>query len=59
MDKQIEPKTGEMWTFLLNNALRGLTEEQRAGLCFDLYSRNSLTDSIDTKIAELKKSRAK
>lgn len=46
--------TGEMWSFLLINALRCLTEEQRAGLCFDLYCRNKLTESIDKKIELLK-----
>ncbi len=50
----LQPFTGEMWSFLLVNALRCLTEEQRAGLCFDLYSRNELTESIDKKIEMLK-----
>lgn len=48
------PFSGDMWAFLLNNALRCLTEEQRAGLCFDLYSRSSLKDEIDTKISQHK-----
>jgi hypothetical protein len=52
-----EPFTGEMWSFLLANALRFLTEEQRAGLCFDLYSRSELTKSIDERIADLKEKR--
>lgn len=50
----LQPFTGEMWSFLLVNALRYLTEEQRAGLCFDLYCRNELTESIDEKIEMLK-----
>ncbi len=50
----LQPFTGEMWSFLLANALRCLTEEQRAGLCFDLYSRNEQTESIDKKIELLK-----
>ena len=50
----LQPFTGEMWSFLLVNALRCLTEEQRAGLCFDLYCRNELTESIDKKIEMLK-----
>lgn len=55
MDEQsIEPFTGEMSSFLLVNALRNLTEEQKAELCFDLYCRNELTESIDKKIENLK-----
>jgi hypothetical protein len=50
----LQPFTGEMWSFLLVNALRCLTEEQRAGLCFDLYCRTELTESIDKKIEMLK-----
>jgi len=50
----LQPFTGEMWSFLLVNALRNLTEEQRAGLCFDIYCRNELTVSIDKKIELLK-----
>jgi len=50
----LQPFTGEMWSFLLVNALRCLTEEQRAGLCFDLYCRNEFTESIDKKIEMLK-----
>jgi hypothetical protein len=53
----LQPFTGEMWSFLLVNALRCLTEEQRAGLCFDLYCRNELTESIDKKIEILKSER--
>ena len=49
--------SGEMWSFLLVNALRCLTEEQRAGLCFDLYSRNEMTESIDERIRQLKEER--
>lgn len=49
--------SGEMWAFLLVNALRLLNEEQRAGLCFDLYSRNELTESIDERIRKLKEER--
>ena len=49
----IKPFSPEMWSFLLVNSLRSLTEEQRAGLCFDLYSRNGLKDTIDSKIEEL------
>lgn len=52
-----ERNSGEMWSFLLVNALRCLTEEQRAGLCFDLYSRSELTESIDKRIFDLKKER--
>src|SRR3954467_584619 len=50
-----EPLTSEMWTFLLVNALRSLTQEQQAGLCFDLYERNENKKAIDEKIAALKK----
>lgn len=53
----LRPFTGEMWSFLLGNALRCLTEEQRAGLCFDLYCRNRLTESIDKSIEMLKSER--
>ena len=49
----------DMWRMLLVNALRCLTEEQRAGLCFDLYSRSLLTEIIDKKIEQLKKERKK
>lgn len=52
-----ERNSGEMWSFLLVNALRCLNEEQRAGLCFDLYSRNELTKSIDERICKLKEER--
>ena len=52
-----ERNSGEVWAFLLVNALRCLSEEQRAGLCFDLYSRNELTESIDQRIAKLKEDR--
>ena len=52
-----ERNSGEMYAFLLVNALRCLDEEQRAGLCFDLYSRNELTESIDQRIAKLKEDR--
>lgn len=51
------PFTGDMWAFLLNNSLRCLTEEQRAGLCFDLYSRSAMTDEIDAKIKQHKDSK--
>jgi hypothetical protein len=50
----LQPFTGDMWSFLLVNALRCLTEEQRAGLCFDLYCRNDYTESIDKRIDLLK-----
>jgi len=50
----LQPFTGEMWSFLLVNALRYLTEEQRAGLCFDLYCRNDYIESIDKRIELLK-----
>jgi len=52
-----ERNSGEMWSFLLVNALRCLNEDQRAGLCFDLYSRNELTESIDERISKLKSER--
>lgn len=52
-----ERNSVEMWNFLLVNALRCLTEEQRAGLCFDLYCRNELTESIDERICKLKDDR--
>lgn len=52
-----ERNSGKMWAFLLVNALRRLNEEQRAGLCFDLYSRNELTESIDERIRKLKEER--
>ena len=45
--------SGEMRAFLLVNALKCLNEEQRAGLCFNLYSRNELTESIDECIRKL------
>jgi len=50
----IQPFTGEMWSFLLVNALRFLTKEQRAGLCFDLYCRSEMVEVIDAKIESLK-----
>ena len=49
-----KPNTGDMWQFLLVNALRNLTAEQQAGLCFDLYCRNGLTKIIDKRISEHK-----
>ncbi len=49
-----QPFTGEMWSFLLVNALRLLTEEQRAGLCFDLYCSCMIKENIDNKIEALK-----
>lgn len=52
-----ERNSGDMWAFLLVNALRCLDEEQRAGLCFDLYSRNELTKSIDQRISKFKEDR--
>lgn len=52
-DLNIKPFTGDMWRFLLQNALRCLTEEQKAGLCFDLYSRSKMRENIDKKIEEL------
>jgi len=53
-----EPFTPEMWAYLLTLALRNLTEKQRAGLCFDLYSRSEMTDAIDARIEALKTERA-
>lgn len=50
----IEPFTGDMWRFLLQNALRCLTEEQMAGLCFDVYIRSEMKESIDAKIEKFK-----
>jgi len=50
----LQPFTGEMLSFLLVNALRYLSEEQRASLCFDLYCRNGLTEVIDDKIESIK-----
>jgi hypothetical protein len=50
----LQPFTCEMWSFLLVNALRSLKEEQRAGLCFDLYCRSDLREDIDKKISDLK-----
>jgi hypothetical protein len=50
----LQPFTGEMWSFLLVNALRSLKEEQRAGLCFDLYCRSDLREDIDKKISDFK-----
>ncbi len=52
--KDIQPFTGDMWQFLLVNALRHLTEEQRAGLCFDLYCRSEIKELIDGKIQDVK-----
>jgi hypothetical protein len=52
--KNINPFTGDMWQFLLVNALRFLTEEQRAGLCFDLYCRSEIKELIDGKIQDVK-----
>ncbi len=54
LDKKIKPFTGDMWQFLLVNALRHLTEEQRAGLCFDLYCRSEIKELIDGKIQDVK-----
>lgn len=51
----IKPFTNEMWSLLLTNALNHLTEEQMAGLCFDLYCRSSKKEIIDEKIGNLKK----
>ena len=56
MREGVQPFTGDMWRFLLVNAIRGLTEEQRAGLCFDLYCRSSIKDVIDKKIEEFRES---
>jgi hypothetical protein len=53
-----EPFTPEMWAYLLTLALRSLTEEQRAGLCFDIYSRSDMPDAIDARIEALKTERA-
>jgi hypothetical protein len=47
---EIEPFTGEMWAYLLNNALKFLTQEQRAGLCYDLYTRSDIQGIIDRNI---------
>jgi hypothetical protein len=52
--RKIKPFTGDMWQFLLVNALRFLTEEQRAGLCFDLYCRSEIKELIDGKIQDVK-----
>lgn len=49
-----EPHTGEMWSFLLVNSIRLLTQDQQAGLCFDLYERNDHKELIDDKIQQLK-----
>jgi hypothetical protein len=51
----IKPRTAEMWSFLLVNALRCLTEEQMAGLCIDLYVRSANWQYIDARIKEHKK----
>ena len=51
----IKPRTAEMWSFLLVNALRSLTEEQMAGLCIDLYVRSAKWQYIDARIKEHKK----
>ena len=50
LDNQLQPFTGDMHSFLLNNALRSLNDKQKANLCFDLYCRNKNTDRIDKKI---------
>ena len=52
MNNYPEPKSPEMWAFLLVNAMRNLTEEQRAGLCIDLYVRSEFKDYIDKRIKE-------
>jgi len=57
-EKDVPLFSGEMWSYLLVNALRCLTEEQRAGLCFDLYCRNAMTETIDKKIDQLKQERS-
>lgn len=49
----LAPFTGDMLRFLLVNALRGLTEEQKSELCFDLYCR-TLTEVTDEKIKNFK-----
>lgn len=54
IDNPLQPWLGNMYSFLLVNALRSLNEEQRASLCFDLYSRNEQPESIDNKIELLK-----
>jgi len=56
-DTTPQPFTSDMLAFLLVNALRSLTEEQRAWLCFDLYSRSENTDAIDAQIKNLKTDR--
>lgn len=49
-----EPFSNEMWNYLLVNSLRLLTDEQRAGLCFDLYIRSKNPELIEKKIQESK-----
>jgi hypothetical protein len=46
-----KPFTGDMWSFLLVNA-RWLTQEQRAGLCYDLYLGTDLKQIVEQKIKE-------
>lgn len=59
MPYEPKPFTGEMWTHLLVMALRFLNEEQRAGLCIDLYDRSNRRDKIRERIEELEEMRAK
>ena len=49
-----KPLTNEMHAYLLVNALRSLTEEQRKGLCLDLYSRSENKDAIYDAVTALR-----
>ena len=54
VDYSPKPFSGDMHNYLLVNALRLLTDEQRADLCFDLYSRIESRDIVDKRIEQLK-----
>ena len=47
-----EPFTGDMWAYLLVNALRFLNNEQRDGLCYDLFMRSDNKETICKRFNE-------
>lgn len=50
MTEKPKPFTGEMWAYLLVNALRYLNDDQRDGLCYDLFVRSTAKTEIQDKI---------
>lgn len=49
-----DPQSNEMHAFLLVNALRLLSDEQQAKLCFDIYLRLENKCFVDQEIKKLK-----